>query len=82
MLMKMGVRLAGWVTRRMRVLMVLVVHMGMGVSHRLVLVLMLVMLGEMQQHPDAHENAGNDEPRRYRLAQCDHSGGAAEERRG
>ncbi len=39
----------------MIVLMVLVVDMGVGVLHRLMHMLVLVLLGEMQPHPDGHE---------------------------
>ena len=46
-----GVRLAGWIVRCVVVLMVFVVHMRVRMLHRLVHMLMLVTLGEMQ--PDA-----------------------------
>ena len=41
----------------MRMAMVLVVSMGMSMSHRLMQVLMLVMLGQMQPHAQAPSTA-------------------------
>ena len=50
--MPMRVRLAGWIIRRMRVLVVLIVHVRMRMFHWLVLMFVVVILGEVQ--PDAY----------------------------
>ena len=47
----MGVRLAGWVSRKVRVLVVLVMHMGVRMRHRLVDMLVRVALGDVQPTP-------------------------------
>ena len=53
--MDMGMRFARRITRRVFVLMVLIVRVRVRVLHRLVGMLMLVMLGQMQPHADAHQ---------------------------
>ena len=54
-----------------RVPMVNVVDMLMLVLHRLVLVQMAVVLGEVQPHAQAHEERGGDERPRHRVIQQD-----------
>lgn len=55
----MPMRMSMWFTRRITrcvfVLMVLIVEVGMGMLHRGMNVLMLMMLGQMQPHADAHQ---------------------------
>ena len=53
--MGMGMRLVGRITGRVFVLVVLIVHVGVSVLRRLVHVLMFVMLGQVQPHPDTHQ---------------------------
>ena len=65
--MAMGVRLARWIVRAMRMLVVSVVPGGMGMLQRLVGVWMLMPLGEMQPESQAHQERGEDERRRYGL---------------
>lgn len=59
--MPMRVRLAWWIVGSMRVLMVLVVHVPMRVLHRLVLMLVLMDLGDVQPDADRHEQSSNGE---------------------
>ena len=79
MLMKMRVRLARRVEAAMRMAVVLIVSMGMGMAYRLVQVLMLVMLGQMQPHPKRHQSARQDQLHRDRFAQRDHRRNSADE---
>jgi hypothetical protein len=51
----MTVRFAGRVGRRVRVPMVFIVHMPMGVLHRLMLMFVLVPFGQMQPNANTHE---------------------------
>ena len=55
--MPVGVGLAGRVLRRVRMLMVVVVHMTMLVFQRLVLMRVFVPFGEMQPDADAHQRS-------------------------
>jgi hypothetical protein len=55
------VRLAGRVQLAVRVLMVLIVHMWVRVSHRFVNVLMFVAFCQMQPDPHGHERARDGE---------------------
>ena len=66
--MRVRMRLAGWVVRQMLVLMMRIVHVSMCVLHRLVLVLMFVMLGQVQPDAHAHQETGRDELHGQRLA--------------
>ena len=47
--MSMGMRvwLARWIARQVRMLVVFIVHVGVGVLHGLMVVLVLVVLGQM-----------------------------------
>jgi hypothetical protein len=54
----MTVRLSGRSPRRVDVLVVLVVDVRVRVLERLVLVLVVVPLGEMEPHPRSHEYRG------------------------
>ena len=56
-LVPMGVRmrLTGWIARHVIMLVMLIVHVGMRMLHRLVNVIMLVVLREMQPHADTHQ---------------------------
>ena len=59
--MPMSVRLAGRVAGAVRVLMMLVVPMPVFMVHRLVNVLVLVPLGQMQPEAEAHQTASNEQ---------------------
>jgi hypothetical protein len=60
MAMPMCVRLVRWVGSFMGMLMVLVVHMAVLVLQRLMTMLVLVSLREMQPQTDCHEAACNE----------------------
>ena len=49
-------------------LMVLVMHMRVGVLHLLMHMLVLMVLGQVKPHADAHEQAGDGELQRDWLA--------------
>ena len=67
----------------MSVLMMGIVAMGVRVSHRLVSVLVLVHLGQVQPDSDGHERRRQPERPRDRLAKSDdRNSGADEWRRG
>ena len=53
--MVVRVRFACGIPRAVGVAMVLVVHMRVGMFHRLMSMLVLVMLGEMQPHANGHQ---------------------------
>jgi hypothetical protein len=65
----------------MLVPVVLVVHVQMGVLHRLVPVLVLVVLSEVQPHAEAHQHAGRQQLDRHRLLQKRQRRNRAQERR-
>lgn len=56
--MDVRVGLARWIVRRMFVLMVRVVDVRVRMLHRLVHMVMIVMLREMQPYADCHQQAG------------------------
>lgn len=57
MTVRMWLRIChGWITGVMIMLMMLVMHMGVLVFHRLVMMQMFVTLREVQPDADAHEN--------------------------
>ena len=56
---RMSVRLATWIIRRMRMLVMLVVRMFMFVRHWLVNVSMLVNFRYVQPNTDSHKRSGN-----------------------
>ena len=58
-LVRMGMRFAERIVRAVVVLVMYVMHMRVRVREHLVLVFMLVILGEMQPHPDSHEPASD-----------------------
>ena len=62
-LVRMGMRLAERIVRAVVVLVMCVMHMRVRVREHLVLVFMLVILGEMQPHPDSHEPASDKKKR-------------------
>jgi hypothetical protein len=62
--MPMTVRFAGRVAGAVRVLMMLVVPMPVFMVHRLVNVLVLVPLGQMQPEAEAHQTASNEQLQR------------------
>lgn len=68
-----GVRFAGRIAGRVCVLMIFVMDMPMLVLQRIVNVLMFVMFDKMQPDTDTHEQGGDDEPGRDRLAKHHHS---------
>lgn len=59
-LVEMGMRLAGRIGGRVPVPMVLVMHVGMGVRHWLVNVLVLMTFGQMKPCADRHQPPGCD----------------------
>ena len=77
----MGVRLPRRIAGAVRVPMMLVVHVRMGVLHRLVDVLVLVPLGQMQPDAERHQAARRGELHGEGLAERQHRDGCAEERR-
>jgi hypothetical protein len=50
-----------------RMCMMVVMEMPMRVHNLVVEVLVLVILGQMQPHPDRHECEGDQEPESYRF---------------
>jgi hypothetical protein len=50
-----GMGFARWIVRRMLMLVMLVMDMGVGMLHRIVNMLVLVVLGQVQPHADAHQ---------------------------
>ena len=78
--MIVGVRLGAILSRRMPMLVVLVVNMRVLVLHRQVTVDVLVVLGQMQPDADAHEQGGEQEGHRDRRSQRDGKRGADERR--
>jgi hypothetical protein len=68
MAMRMRMGLAGRVFQRVLMLVMGVVHMSMGVLHRLMFVLVFVVLGQVQPDTHAHQQAGHDKLQRQRLA--------------
>jgi hypothetical protein len=62
----------------MLMLMVLVVSVPMVVRHRVMSVLMLVPLGEMQPNPETHKCGGDDQWDGDRLTKSDGDDGAEE----
>ena len=82
MFVKMRVRLSGWIEGAVGVAVVFIVHVRMRVSHRLVNVLMLVTLSQVQPNSDCHEGTGNGELHSKRLAKRDNRRHSAEKWRG
>ena len=68
---RMGMRLAERIVRAVFVLVMCVMHMRVRVREHLVLVFMLVILGEMQPHPDSHEPASDKKTGGHRFVQGD-----------
>src|ERR1043166_3033523 len=77
----MRVRLAGWIVGIVTVLMMLVMTMRVCVAERRVLMLVLMLLGKMEAHADAHEHSGNHELETERLTQPNHCNDRPDERR-
>src|SRR5262249_5510750 len=65
--MAMAVRLTRRIGSRVRMAVVFVMDVAMIVLHRVMFMLMLVPLREMQPYPRTHEQAGSQERRRQRL---------------
>ena len=63
-------------------LVVFVMHMGVLVLHRLVLVQMVVALGKMQIQADAHQHGRAEQLRRYGFAEQRDADCRPDERRG
>ena len=80
--MRVAVRLAAIPVEIVFVLVMRVVNVWMGVFERLVRVLMLVTLGQMQPDPNPHQRGGDPERRRRRFAQQQDGDGGTDERRG
>ena len=79
MSMGMCVWLAGWIARQVLMLVVLIVHVGVGVRHRLMVVLMLVVLGQVQPDAYAHHETGRNELEGKGLAKEQNCGDGAHE---
>ena len=62
------VGLAGRIFRQMHVLVMLIVHVSMGVFHRLMLVLVFMMLGQVQPDAGTHQKTGRQELERQWLS--------------
>ena len=67
-------------SRRMRMLVMVIVYVDMVMHHRLVHMLMLVLLRQVEPQADGHENAARDEGRGDRLVQEQNGGASADER--
>ena len=67
--MAMRVRLPRGLARFMRMLVMFVMRVAVLVLERLVMMLVLMRLGEMQIEPDRYQHAGDDELHRHRLAE-------------
>ena len=76
-----GVRLIRGVARPVLVLMVLVMQVPVRVAHRLMDMLVLVALGEVQPEPQRHGGGRGQEPARHRLPEEQQADGGAHERR-
>lgn len=72
--MDVGMRLPPWIAGRVHMLMVFIMHVGMRVLHRLMNMLVLVMLGQVQPHTDTHQKSCPDQLPGHRLAQKCHRG--------
>ena len=66
-LVRMRVRLAGWVGSFMGMSVMDVMHMWMRVNESLVKMLMLVMFGQVQPYADGHQGARDKKLRGYRF---------------
>ena len=66
--MPVRVRLTGRIIGAMAVPVMLIVPVAVGVAERRVRVLVLMLLGQMEPHANAHEDARHHEPRIDRLA--------------
>ena len=69
MAMPVRMRLARWIGRDVLMTMVRVVTMPVFVLHRLVDVLVIVPLGQVQPEAQTHEDAGHEENDRQRVVQ-------------
>ena len=78
MLMEMSVGISRRIRGAMRVLMMLIMRVRMGVSHRLMNVLMLMAFGQMKPNPNRHEYTGNGELCSDGFTERDDRGDAAE----
>ncbi len=67
--MPMRVRLAGRISRSMRVLMMLVMDVRVFVFQSLMPVFMFVPFREVQPHPQAHQNCRHQKPATCPVAQ-------------
>ena len=54
-LVNMGMRFSRWIIQAVLMLVVLVMHVGMGMLHRLVDMFMIVLLGRMQPDSQSHQ---------------------------
>ena len=82
MLVRMTVRFAARIGRRMRVLMMLVVNMPVLVKERFVQMLVLVLFGKMQIHTYRHERGSRDQGPCDGLAEQRHRDRSADKGRG
>lgn len=67
-LVPVGVRLPGWITLAMRVLMMFVVNVSVFVLQRFGGVLVFVALDEVEPKAHAHQHGGCNEPTRNRFS--------------
>ena len=82
MLVRMGVGLSGWILGTVCMLMVFVMHMRMRVHHRLVDVLVLVALSDVQPDTQRHERSCREELRGDGLSERNDGGNSPQEGRG
>jgi len=81
MFVRMGMRLTGWVVRRVPMPMVLIMRMRMRMLQRFVLVIVLMHFGQMQSDAESHEAARHQQPNGYRFVQKQDRSDGADERR-
>src|SRR5712664_2672699 len=80
--MPVGVRLTGRIQRSVLMLMVLVVRVRMLMRQGVMDMEMFVMLGDVQPDAHGHQRGSDEKLGGQRLAEREHGGGGAEERRG
>ena len=81
MLVRMRVGLSGWILGTVCMLMVFVMHMRMRVHHRLVDVLVLVALSDVQPDTQRHERSCREELRGDGLSERNDGGNSPQEGR-
>ena len=67
--MMVGTRFARRVINRVLMLVVRIVHMCVGMLHRIMNVFVMIVFGKMQPDAKAHQQSGSNKLRRYRFVQ-------------